>query len=198
MCAIALPCRHGFEWQGHGCFEVDEAFRVMRCLGMGFARGCGTGVRSDMPKRLSDEVTLRVESGEMAGLQTLLLEHNPEYARLSFGDPASSKGYEGKQGWSLVQRGQIFRLQASSQRGKWVLLLDGSCNWLVRDLVQMKDESFSIMENTNNGAFPANYNEDFFLWGYGYYRYNQNWLKWDLEGTSPMGSRTTVSAFTGT
>ena len=36
------------------------------------------------------------------------------------------------------------------------------------------------MENTNNGAFPANYNEDFFLvGGYGYYRYNQNWLKWD-------------------
>ena len=79
----------------------------------------------------------------MAGLQTLLLEHNPEYARLSFGDPASSKGYEGKQGWSSWYSGDkffVFKRHPKEENG--FLYLDGSCNWLVRDLVQMKDESF--------------------------------------------------------
>lgn len=171
--------------------RVTDALGLMRpfvscvALAWAFAQGAaGQGFDLTCQRGCPDEVTLRVESGEMAGLQTLLLEHNPEYARLSFGDPASSKGYEGKQGWSSWYSGDkffVFKRHPKEENG--FLYLDGSCNWLVRDLVQMKDESFSIMENTNNGAFPANYNEDFFLvGGYGYYRYNQNWLKWDPRG----------------
>ena len=136
-------------------------------------------------KTFPQEVVNRKESGEMKDIRSLLLEENPEYSRLSFGDVLNSeaKWTRGWESWWSPDRARFFVYKRHPMDEKGYLYLDGSTNWLVHDLHTMKDICKQTTEGFNFGAYPTIYKEDFFLiGGYGYYRYNRNWLKYERRG----------------
>lgn len=134
---------------------------------------------------LPQEVANREESGDMKIIRSLLLEENPEYARLSFGDALNpdAKWARGWESWWSPDRARFFVYKRHPMDERGYLYLDGSTNWLVHDLLSMKDICKQTTEGFNYGAYPTIYKEDFFLiGGYGHYRYNRNWLKYERRG----------------
>ena len=131
------------------------------------------------------EVQQRKESGDMKEVRKLLLEVNPEYARLSFGDALDPEGKElrGWESWWSPDKARFFVYKRNAMDEKGYLYLDGATNWLVHDLKSMKDVVKQTSEGFNYGAYPTVFKEDFFLvGGYGYYRFNSIWREFEQRG----------------
>ena len=133
-------------------------------------------------------------------LQTLLLEAQSRVRAVVFWRPCIVQGLRRKTGLDPWYAGTNF---SSSSVIPWTkmgfLLPRWTCNWLVRDLATMKDRVFQVsMENTTE-RFSCNYNDNFFLWGATDITVTTKTGEMGpSQGTSPMGSQRTVSAFTGT
>lgn len=134
----------------------------------GTAQGCERGCPGEVKKRFN--------SGEIYDIRDLILEQNPEYARLSFADQTGEEQYPtGYDPW--YARGKkffVFKRHALDEKG--FLFLDGHMSWLVHDLSTMEDISLSGLDGITNGTFPAVYRDKFFMiGGYGNFRYHRNW-----------------------
>ena len=123
-----------------------------------------------------DEVKKRFESGEIYELRDLLLEHNPEYARLTYENQTSAQEFPtGLDPWyARGKRFFTFKRHPFDELG--FLYLDGHMSWLVHDLDAMSDISLSGLDGITNGTFPAIYHDKFYMiGGYGNFRYHRNW-----------------------
>ena len=134
-----------------------------------------------------EEVKKRRQSGEMTQVQQLLMDVNPQYARLSFSDALNpvKKDVRGWESWWSPDAARFFVYRRNAMDEKGYLYLDGATNWLVHDLQSMKDISLGRSEEMNYGAYPTVFKEQFYLvGGYGYYRYHRNWLRFEGRGFS--------------
>lgn len=121
----------------------------------------------------------------MKQVRQLLMDVNPEYARLSFSDALNPKAKDirGWESWWSPDAARFFVYRRNSMDDKGYLYLDGATNWMVHDLKSMKDISFGRVEEINYGAYPTVFKEQFYLvGGYGYYRYHRNWLRFEGRG----------------
>ena|GEM_PF-452849 len=131
------------------------------------------------------EVEKRLESGELNLVRQLLMDVNPEYARLSFSDALNpeTKDVRGWESWWSLDKARFFVFCRNSMDERGYLYLDGATNWLVHDLKSMKDISIGKTEEFNYGAYPTVFKEQFLLvGGYGHYRFHRNWLRFTGRG----------------
>ena len=125
--------------------DLHRALSVRACLPV--LGWCLLGLCLGLPawgqRSVPVEVEKRTESGDIKQIQELLLEENPEYARLSFGDAlnATTKWSRGWESWWSSDGARFFRLQAEPHGRERYLYLDGATNWVVHDLVSMRDNS---------------------------------------------------------
>ena len=125
-----------------------------------------------------DEVKKRFQSGEIYELRDLLLEHNPEYARLTYADQSNTQQFPyGFEPWYANEK-KFFLYKRHSLDSSGYLFLDAHCSWLVHDLHSMTDISNSSLDGITHGTYPTVFRERFFmLGGYGNFRYNRNWYE---------------------
>ena len=104
---------------------------------------CNAGTAQGCERGCPGEVKKRFNSGEIYDIRDLILEQNPEYARLSFADQTGEEQYPtGYDPW--YARGKkffVFKRHALDEKG--FLFLDGHMSWLVHDLSTMEDISLS-------------------------------------------------------
>jgi signal transduction histidine kinase/CheY-like chemotaxis protein len=159
---------------------------MLFCAFVGTARG---------QRHQPEEVTKRRESGEMKQVRQLLMDVNPEYARLSFSDALNptAKDVRGWESWWSSDRARFFVYRRNSMDESGYLYLDGATNWLVHDLKSMKDISLGKTEDFNYGAYPTVFKERFHLvGGYGHFRFNRNWLGFQGRGFGYAAYRSTT------
>ena len=171
--------------------DLHRALSVRACLPV--LGWCLLGLCLGLPawgqRSVPVEVEKRTESGDIKQIQELLLEENPEYARLSFGDAlnATTKWSRGWESWWSSDGARFFVYKRNPMDEKGYLYLDGATNWVVHDLVSMRDNVDGMLEEFNYGAYPTVHNEAFYLvGGYGLYRYHRKWLKLERRRFTPL------------
>ena len=102
------------------------------------------------------EVEKRLESGELNLVRQLLMDVNPEYARLSFSDALNpeTKDVRGWESWWSLDKARFFVFCRNSMDERGYLYLDGATNWLVHDLKSMKDISIGKQRNSITAPIP--------------------------------------------